>query len=145
MSTQSEADPAKVPTDTHEFMSIDRLRKGLPSLIAVSFHRRFLGGLLPRRARFRFVGSLPLPVHMKLAQSGAGQPVPNFCVSPFEMLRDHVRRAARCFFPESPAGLLAMFRPSVLPKPKLLTRVGDLLHRSPSSRLRKPKASSFCL
>jgi hypothetical protein len=26
------------------------------SLIAVSFHRLFLGGLLPSRARFRFAG-----------------------------------------------------------------------------------------
>ena len=37
--------------------------------IAVSFHRLFLGGLLPRRARFRFAGSLPIPLRTKLAQS----------------------------------------------------------------------------
>ncbi len=30
---------------------------GLHALIAVSFHRLFLGGLLPSRARFRFAGS----------------------------------------------------------------------------------------
>jgi hypothetical protein len=41
------------------------------SLIAVSFHRLFLGGLLPSRARFRFPGSLPIPLHMKLVQSRA--------------------------------------------------------------------------
>jgi hypothetical protein len=28
----------------------------IPALIAVSFHRLFLGGLLPSRARFRFAG-----------------------------------------------------------------------------------------
>jgi hypothetical protein len=35
----------------------------------VSFHRLFLSGLLPSRARFRFAGSLPIPLHTKLAQS----------------------------------------------------------------------------
>ena len=39
--------------------------------IAVSFQRLFLGGLLPSRARFRFAGSLPIPLHTKLAQSRA--------------------------------------------------------------------------
>jgi hypothetical protein len=33
----------------------------------------FLGGLLPSRARFRLAGSLPIPVHMKLAQSRCPQ------------------------------------------------------------------------
>jgi hypothetical protein len=59
-----------------------RTPTGPSALIAVSFHLLFLGGLLPSRARFRFAGSLPILVHMKLAQSRAGQPVPNFCVSP---------------------------------------------------------------
>ena len=39
--------------------------------IAVSFHRLFLGGLLPSRARFRFAGLLPIRRYMKRAQ-GAG-------------------------------------------------------------------------
>src|SRR5579859_5221797 len=30
-------------------------------VIAVSFHRLFLGGLLPSRACLRFAGSLPIP------------------------------------------------------------------------------------
>jgi len=42
-----------------------------PPLIAVSFHRLFLGGLLPSRASFRFAGSLPIPLRAKLAQSRA--------------------------------------------------------------------------
>jgi hypothetical protein len=37
--------------------------------IAVSFHRLFLGGLLPSRARFRFAGSPPIRPHIKSAQS----------------------------------------------------------------------------
>src|SRR5215467_5181334 len=40
---------------------------------APPFHRLFLGGLLPSRARFRLAGSLPIPVHMKLAQSRCPQ------------------------------------------------------------------------
>jgi hypothetical protein len=39
--------------------------------IAVSFHRLFLGGLLPSKARFRFAGSLPIRLHTKLVQSRA--------------------------------------------------------------------------
>lgn len=45
------------------------------TLIAVSFHRLFLGGLLPSSARFRFAGSLPIRLHTKQAQSCAGNSV----------------------------------------------------------------------
>jgi hypothetical protein len=38
-------------------------------LIAVSFHRLFLGGLLPSSARFRFAGSQTIRLHMKPQQS----------------------------------------------------------------------------
>jgi hypothetical protein len=42
-----------------EEVSLGRQKAGMlahTGLIAVSFHRLFLGGLLPRRARFRFTG-----------------------------------------------------------------------------------------
>jgi hypothetical protein len=57
----------------------DRSRR--PPLIAVSFRRLFLGGLLPSRARFRFAGSLPIRLHMKVAQSRVANLSPNFRVS----------------------------------------------------------------
>jgi hypothetical protein len=39
-----------------------------PAFIAVSFHRLFLSGLLPSRARFRFAGLLAIRRYMKAAQ-----------------------------------------------------------------------------
>ena len=41
------------------------------AFIAVSFHRLFLGGLLPSRARFRFAGSLPIRRYMSLHEADA--------------------------------------------------------------------------
>jgi hypothetical protein len=62
-----------------------------PLFIAVSFDRLFLGGLLPSRARFRFAGSLPIPLHPKLAQSRA-QPT---CLQ-FRCLTDGVQSKPFC-------------------------------------------------
>jgi hypothetical protein len=47
------------------------------ALIAVSFHRLFLGGLLPSRARFRFAGSPPIRLQSKPAQYRAANLSPN--------------------------------------------------------------------
>ena len=42
----------------------------------MSFHRLFLGGLLPSRARFRFAGLLPIRRYMKPAQGGRLHQIP---------------------------------------------------------------------
>lgn len=46
--------------------------------IAVSFHRLFLGGLLPSRARFRFAGSQSICLQSKPPQPRRGNSVPQF-------------------------------------------------------------------
>jgi hypothetical protein len=48
------------------------------ALIAVSFRRLFLGGLLLSRARFRFAGSKPIPQQIVLSQSRASPSVTQF-------------------------------------------------------------------
>jgi hypothetical protein len=50
-------------------------------LIAVSFHRLFLGGLLPSRARFRFTGSSIIHLHIKPQQSRTRQTCHSISVS----------------------------------------------------------------
>jgi len=50
-------------------------------LIAVSFHRLFLGGLLPSSARFRFAGSQTIRLHMKPQQSRKRQTCHPICAS----------------------------------------------------------------
>lgn len=48
------------------------------ALVAVSFHRPFLDGLHPGRARFRVGGSLPVRRPTKPLQSRTGKPVTRF-------------------------------------------------------------------
>jgi hypothetical protein len=48
------------------------------TVIAVSFHRLFLGGLLPSRARFRFAGSPTDRTQTKLPQFRASTLVSQF-------------------------------------------------------------------
>ena len=48
------------------------------ALIAVSFRRLFLGGLLLSRARFRFAGSKPIPQQIVLSQSRDSPSVTQF-------------------------------------------------------------------
>ena len=54
---------------------------GFNALIAVSFLRLFLGGLLPSRARFRFAGSQTIDSKQRCRNSVPANLSPNFRVS----------------------------------------------------------------